>query len=210
MHTAKELQVQELIVGASNKYSADEQLEAIAFYWMTLHGGKPPPLTVRVIGKDRDVRLDLAGGFRIPKMGERRARSVEELRAAGIGVDRVLLVPGEGRASIDLFQAVLTMLDARVMLGLVEERGSDGEVALEQSRQLGRDLKLLSLHGERGPEIVRPAREGECDAIILALPPELPDAPALPLEPWVRYVLAHALCRVFLTATPRPPQEVVE
>ena len=36
--------------------------------------------------------LDLAGGNRIPKISERQARSVAELRAAGVGVDRVLLL----------------------------------------------------------------------------------------------------------------------
>ena len=79
-------------MGASNKYTADEQLEQIAFYWMNLHDGEPAPLTVRLLSRDRDVYLDLAGGNRIPKISERQARSVAELRAAGVGVDRVLLV----------------------------------------------------------------------------------------------------------------------
>src|SRR5262249_7492043 len=59
LRTAKELKVHELVMGASNKHTADEQLEGIAFYWMTLHDGSPAPLTVRVIGKDRDVQIDL-------------------------------------------------------------------------------------------------------------------------------------------------------
>src|SRR5262249_12975698 len=166
MRTAKELQVQELVVGASNKYSADEQLEGIGFYWVTLHDGSPAPLTVRVIGKDRDVQLGVGGGFRIPKMGERRARSVEELRAAGVGVDRVLLVPGEGQGGLDLFQAVLTMLDAKVVLGLVVPPAGQGNgvsiahLAKEQCEQLERDLNLLGLQGECGPEVVRLARDG--------------------------------------------------
>ena len=105
LRTAKDLQVQELIMGASNKYTADEQLEQIAFYWINLHDGKPAPLTVRILSRDRDMYLDLGGGNRIPKISERKARSVAELRAAGVGVDRVLLVHDGSPASSDLFQA---------------------------------------------------------------------------------------------------------
>src|SRR5260370_40616863 len=44
LNTAKDLQAHELIMGASNKYTVDEQMEQIAFYWISLHGGAPPPL----------------------------------------------------------------------------------------------------------------------------------------------------------------------
>src|SRR5262249_41426242 len=111
LKAAKDLRVGEGVMGASNKYTAEEQLDQIACYWISLHDGQPPPLTVRVISRDRDVYLDLAGGNRIPKISERRARSVAELRAAGEGVDRVLLVHEGTQAGSDLFQAVLTMLD---------------------------------------------------------------------------------------------------
>src|SRR5262249_31731895 len=74
--TAKDLQAHEVIMGASNKSTADEQMEQIAFYWISLHGGAPPPLTVRILNRDRDIYLDLAGGNRIPKISERKARSV--------------------------------------------------------------------------------------------------------------------------------------
>src|SRR5262249_8630006 len=103
--TAKDLQAQELIMGASNKYTADEQLEQIAFYWISMHDGQPAPLTVRILGRDRDVYLDLGGGNRIPKISERRARSVAELRAAGVGVNRVLLAHDGSPGNSDLFQA---------------------------------------------------------------------------------------------------------
>src|SRR5581483_1067787 len=119
LRTARDLAVQELIMGASNKYSADEQLEQIAFYWINLHGGEAKPLTVRILGRGRDVQFDLGGGNRIPKIGERRARSVAELRAAGVGVHHVLLVLDEGPASFDLFKSVLTMLDPAVDFTLV-------------------------------------------------------------------------------------------
>jgi len=71
---------------------------------------------VRLLSKDRDVSLDLAGGNRIPHISERQAKSVAELRAAGVGVDRVLLVLDGSRAGSDLFKWVLTMLDPLVRL----------------------------------------------------------------------------------------------
>ena len=70
----------------------------------------PQGLTVHVVSQDRDLTFDLDGGNRIPKAAERQARSVAELRAAGIGVRRMLLVHDGTRASSDVFEWLLTMV----------------------------------------------------------------------------------------------------
>ena len=95
LKTAKDLQAQELIMGASNKYTADEQLDQIAFYWINLHDGQPAPLTVRILSRDRDVYLDLAGGNRIPEdqraqgpLGGRTARRRRRRRSRAAGPRR--------------------------------------------------------------------------------------------------------------------------
>jgi hypothetical protein len=219
IRTAQELGAQELVMGASNKYSADEQLEQIGFYWINLHNGQPAPLTVRILGREREVHLDLGGGNRIPKLSERRARTVAELRAAGVGADRVLLVHDEGPGSTDLFQAVLTVLDPQVVLDLAPvDRRSEGSAngagvvqkELEQAAQLGRVIKVWPVPGDPGPELVRLAREGQYDLLIVALPQEQPLTEALPLERWVNHVLRNAPCRVFLAAAPALPQDIAE
>jgi amino acid transporter len=213
INTAKDLKVQELVMGASNKYTADEQLEQIAFYWINMHDGQPPPLTVRILGRDRDVHLDLAGGNRIPRISERQARSVAELRAAGVGVDRVLMTHDGSQASSDLFEAVLTMLDPQVNLTLVHIQGNgvagvNGNGALtqdqERAKQLGRDLEVRALPGHSGEGIVRLAVEGKYDLIILTLPTDVPFAPSS--DGPTSFVLRNAPCRVFLAAPPCIPQ----
>ncbi len=128
LKTAMELQAQELVLGASNKYTVDEQLEQIAFYWINLHGGTPAPLTVRILSRERDVYLDIGGGSRIPKISERHARTVAELRAAGEGVDRVMLLHDGSSGHSDLFKAVLTLLDPGVALGVLPV-SADGDEA---------------------------------------------------------------------------------
>jgi nucleotide-binding universal stress UspA family protein len=219
LKTAMDLQAHELILGASNKYTADEQLEQIAFYWISLHDGVPAPLTVRILSRERDMYLDLAGGNRIPKISERRARSVAELRAAGVGIDKVLLVHDGSPLCSDLFQSVLTMLDPQVLLGLapVVPPGSDplnghGVVHQdeERARQLNRPLKTLGLKVGDGAEIVRVAREEQYDLIVLALPNESPSNPLGQLDERTRHIVHHAHCRVFLATTPGIPQEVVD
>src|SRR5262249_27731868 len=145
IRTAKDLGAQELVMGASNKYTADEQLEQIGFYWISLHDGEAPPLLVRILGRDRDVYLDLNGGSRIPKISERKARSVAELRAAGVGVERVLMVHDGTQASRDLFQAVLTLMDPQVPLtlvpvGLPELTPANGWETLQPEQDRARQL----------------------------------------------------------------------
>jgi amino acid transporter/nucleotide-binding universal stress UspA family protein len=219
LKTAKDVQAHELIMGGSNKFTADEQLEQIGFYWQALHDGHPAPLTVRVISRERDMYLDLAGGNRIPKISERRARSVHELRAAGVGVDRVLLLHDGSPANSDLFQSVLTMLDDKVVLGLVPvvPPGSDplnghGTVHQdeERARQLDRPLVVHSLTAATGAEIVELAKKELYDVIVLPLPAESPSDPLGRLDERARYVVRHAHCRVLLATEPIIPDEVVD
>jgi amino acid transporter/nucleotide-binding universal stress UspA family protein len=216
IRTARDLGAQELVMGASNKYTADEQLEQIGFYWLSMQEGEPRPLTVRILGQGRDVYLDLNGGSRIPKISERKARSVAELRSAGVGVDRVLLIHEGDPASRDLYQAVLTMMDPQVPLTLVPVNPNGQDLApdwgklqseREQAKQLGREIQVQPLPGDFGQDVVRLAKEGQYDLIIVPLPAELPAAPNLPLHPGVNYILHHAHCRVFLAAAPTVPQE---
>jgi amino acid transporter/nucleotide-binding universal stress UspA family protein len=211
LQTAAQLQANEVIMGASNKYTADEQLEQIAFYWISMHQGTPAPVTVRVLGADRDMALDLGGGNRIPKISERRARSVAELRAAGVGVDRVLLLHDGTPDSSDLFREVLTMLDPQVALAVapVAPAGEPRAGALnllphdqEQAKHLGRTVSQLYLADGTGEEIVRAAKEGQYDLIVLGLPTEPPPGQSGRLDARAQFVMDHAHCRVFLAAAP--------
>jgi hypothetical protein len=217
LKAAKELPVNEIMMGASNKYTADEQLEQIAFYWINLHEGQPAPLTVRIVSRDRDVHLDLAGGSRIPKISERQARSVAELRAAGEGVERVLLVHDGTPAACDLFRTVLTMLDPQVALALVpalavgsKSNGEQDVIQQEQKRasRLGRELVVCAGDDVTGEGISRLAQDGQYDLIIVPVPPEPLPGQTSRLDARALYLLDRAHCRVFLAASPQIPQEV--
>ena len=219
LRTATDLKAQEVVVGASNKFTAEEQLDQIAFYWISLHDGPPPGLTVRILSRDRDVYFDLEGGNRIPKFGERRAKSVADLRAAGIGVDKVLLVHDGTSVASDLFQSVLTMLDAKVALDLISVPPADTSSPQidsvldrdrERARSLGREIKVHALDGHFGSELVRLAREGHYELIIVSLSRERPTERGRPWDAETDFVLAHAHCPVFLAAAPLIPAEVTD
>lgn len=211
---AQELNAQEVVLGVSNKYAADEQMELIALYWMNLHQGEQRPLTVRLLSRDRDIHLDLAGGNRIPKISERQAKTVAELRAAGIGVDRVLLVHDGTRAGSDLFHSVLTMLDQLVVLTIVHVPGPNTSADLVQkdadrARQLERDVTVMpAAEGSYGPGLVDMARESGYDVIILPRPADRTDDHAIPLDAEADYILRHAHCPVLLALPPMIPPEV--
>ena len=122
------------------------------------------------------------GGNRIPKISERQARSVAELRAAGVGVDRVLLLHDGSPANSDLFQAVLTMLDPQVELGLLPlaPAGAKPPATASSSRtrsrrrKLGRGLTVLQMPQTDGPAIVERLRADQYDLVILPLPEDSP------------------------------------
>jgi len=219
LKTAMDLQAQELIMGASNKYTVDEQLEQIAFYWINLHGGDTAPLTVRILSRERDVYLDIAGGSRIPKISDRSARTVAELRAAGVGVDRVLLLHDGSRAHSDLFQAVVTLLDPEVALGvlplsLTGAETTKGAVLVhedaERAKKVGRGLTVLDLPKADGPAIVERLRQDQYGLVILPLAEESSSNLTGALDERGRYILEYAHCRVFLAPAPGIPQEVVD
>jgi amino acid transporter len=211
LRTAKDLNAQEVVVGASNVYTADEQLEQMAFYWVNLFDGQPAPLTIRILGRERDVQFDVAGGSRIPKIGERRARSVRELREAGVGVDRVLMIHDNTAESSDLFQAVLTMLDPKVVLGVVPlaRPEADGpqtlDLDLHQAGQLDRQVDVHPLqNGQLAGEIIKLIREGSYDLLVLNKPDNgTGDRPVLDLK----QLLSNAPCRIFLSVPPSIPLE---
>jgi nucleotide-binding universal stress UspA family protein len=218
LNTAKDLPCQEILLGASNKYTAEEQLDQIAFYWISLHGGMPQGLTVHVVSQDRDVTFDLDGGNRIPKAAERRARSVAELREAGLGIQRVLLAHDGTQSSSDVFEWLLTMLSGSVQLDVVQAsplsptiaNGVDTLVKDRQwAMQLGRTLNVVTNDLQSGSQIVEISRKGGYDAIVL---PAL-SASGTPFgqaaSDWPIYILQHAPCSVFIAVHPAIPREAV-
>ena len=217
LNTAKDLPCQEILVGASNKYTAEEQLDQIAFYWINLHGGMPQGLTVHVVGPDRQLTFDLDGGSRIPKAVERQARSIADLRAAGIGIRRVLLVHDGTRSSSDVFEWMLTMVSSSTTLDVIRAHAIDLTAANGQevfakdrqwAQQLGRPVAAISDQPQDGPEIVRISREGNYDVAVLPAP-STTWAPSNEDVDWMSYVVHHAPCNVFIAVHPKIPREVV-
>ena len=166
LKTAQDLHSQEAEIGASNKFTAEEQLDQISLYWISLHDGKPPPRTVRILNRNRDIHFDLEGGNRIPKIGERQLRSVAELRAAGVGVNRVLFVHDGTPASSDLFLWVLTVLDPQVVFDLFSIPAAEPHAAaadvLDHDCQQAQRLGLnLAVHVPQNDVSARPRSRGQ-------------------------------------------------
>ncbi len=217
LKTAKDLPAQEVLIGASNKFTAEEQLDQVAFYWIHLGDGTPQGLTVHIVSRGRDMTFDLDGGNRIPKIGERRAKTVADLRAAGIGVRRVLLAHDGTTTSSDVFEWLLTMLAADVDLALVavapqKPATANGEPAIakdaQRADQLGRIVQILALETQSGPNIVRLANEGNYDVLVVPWPEES-HFPTSDDRTWIGHVLLHASCSVFLATHPAVPREIV-
>lgn len=182
VNTARDLKANELIVGASNKFTAEEQLDQMALYWINANAGQMKPLTIRVRSKKWDAHLDIEGGSRIPRVTERTARSVAELRAAGIGVSRVLMVHDGARESSDIFDVVLTVLDPSIHLGVAlvphEEVAVPAEgqwpECLETDRQraekIGREVELHAALVDPVRQLNELVAERSYGLVVLPLP----------------------------------------
>ncbi len=210
LNVAKDLPAQEVILGASNMYSAEEQLDQIALYWINLHHGEPQGVTVHIVSADRAVTFDLHGGNRIPRAADRQAKTVADLRAAGIGIRRVLLVHDGTLGSHDVFEWMLTMIAADVHLDLVPVAPADihqtnGLSNLERDRRqaehLNRKLKVLHSRPQSAADIVRAAHEGNYNLLVLANTEESRASGNGGMEgDWASYVLQHSPCGVFMAS----------
>jgi amino acid transporter/nucleotide-binding universal stress UspA family protein len=208
LQTARDLKAQEVVLGASNKYATDMQLEEIQFNWLVVNGGTAPPLSVRILGRDRDVYLDIAGGNRIPRISERKARSIAELRAAGVGVNRVLLYHDGTAQGSDLFRSVLTMLDPQVSLdlGRIGNETPAFHLDLERAKQLERDVQVRPLMGTLGAALLDLSREGAYDLMIVGMPDEmLEGAPKVRAQ--IDLLLREARCPIFVAKMPDIPRD---
>ncbi len=79
----------------------------------------------------------------------------------------------------------------------------------QHASQLGRKLKVLATEPQTGPDIVRMARDGSYNVIVLPWSEEKRTSSG-PVEfDWVHYVLQNAPCSVFLASHPVIPKEVV-
>jgi hypothetical protein len=212
LKTAKDLPAQEVVLGASNKYTVEEQLDQIALYWINLHDGEPQGLTVHIAGADRDLTFDLHEGNRIATAAERGAKSAADLREAGIGVKRVLLAHDGSAASHDVFEWLMTMLASDVTLDAIAAPpsesviSSDGEgMVKDQQRaaQLGRSVALLATRAQSAREFLEFAAQGGYDLIVLPWPVSADESA------WVDYVRQNAPCNVFLAVHALVPREVL-
>jgi hypothetical protein len=215
LQIAKSLPAQEVIFGASNKYTVEEQLDQTALYWINLHDGSPKGLTVHVVSQSHDLTFDLEGGNRIPKVAVRRARSVAQLRAAGVGVNHMLLVHDGSRDARDVFEWVVTMVAADIELDIVPVNSTEHsspidtiEMDRQWASQLGRTIALLASDPLSGQQIVQLLREGSYDAVVLPVAPSNANADERSQD-WAQYVRQNSPCSVFLAAHPLIPREVV-
>ncbi len=207
-------------MGMSNKFDPEALLDHVALYWFHVCEAEPAPITIRVLGKDRDVRFDIAGGSQIPKLVDRAAAAAKllaDLRASWHGVEKLLLAYDGSPLSADFLDTVLSFLDPAIAVTLVDvdERGESfhadeingAEEILYQgvarAQELGRKVDSLVLRGEAGPQIVKAALEGKYDVIFMSLRGEYRRLDTTVLATTTRYVLQHAPCRVILGFAPK-------
>ena len=122
-------------------------------------------------------------------------------------------------ASHDVFEWLLTMLVADVELDLIPVAPADihqtnGLSNLErdqrQAEHLNRKLKVLHSRPQSAADIVRAAREGNYNLLVLANTEESRASGNGGMEgDWASYVLQHSPCGVFIASLPLVPKEVV-
>jgi nucleotide-binding universal stress UspA family protein len=208
-------------MGPSNKFRPEDQLDAVALYWLNVCGTKADPLSIRVLGENRDVRLDISGGSQIPKPGVavvEIAQLLSELRKGWHGVEKLLMAYDGSPLSADFLDTVMSFIDPaiRVTLINVAENGQDNgaqspmeearrviERGVERASELGRKVDSKVATGEAGPQIVRAAVNGQFDAVFMSLRGVYRRGDTTAFASNTRYVLENAPCRVILGFAPK-------
>ncbi len=223
VQTARTIGAQELIMGMSNKFPPEDQLDQVALYWINACGKKADPLSIRVLGGNKDVRLDVAGGSQIPKPGAAAAdvaRQLIELRKSWHGVERLLMAYDGSPLSADFLDTVMSFLDPAIGVTLIDiaEAGEDPDETPEavvgeakrilergtlRARELGRTVESMVATGDPGPQIVKAAVEGKFDAIFMSLRGVYRRGDTTAFASNTKYVLEHAPCRVILGFAPK-------
>lgn len=206
LQTAMAIGAQEVIAGTSERITPTQQFDQAAAWWNRLHNGTPTPLTLRIIGGNRDLFLDIAGGNRVPNVKQPLPRSVDELRASGLGVDRVLLLHDGTDRSGELFRSLLTMMDERVVFDVLQVTGADSTQLtsdLDQARRLGREVKSVEppATGVFVEQLVQRLRETGVDVVIARQSLTTFSLPGgQPVSGWSDFIVLHTKCLVFLVA----------
>jgi len=218
--TARSIGAQELIMGASHKFDPDAQLDQVALYWFNICHAEPEPLTIRVLGNDRDAKLDIAGGSQIPRLADQKDqlnRMMADLRESWRGVQRLLMAFDGSPLSQDFLDTVISFLDPAISITLIDvAEGVPAQMVnktdeahnvlsegAQRARNLGRDVELLVKQGDPGEAIVKAATEGKFDAIFMSLRGEYRRRDTMVMAPTTSYILAHAPCRVILGFPPK-------
>ena len=224
--TAKTIGAQELIMGQSNKFRPEDQLDQVALYWLNVCGAKPEPLSIRVLAQG--PRRSAGHRRRQPDPQDRRAarrdrphplRASQELarrRAAAPGLRRQPLERRFSRHGHELPRpGDLGHADRRrrerarrTALDPIEEAKAGGRAR----RRAGASAWAATSNGES--RAARPARKssappstGKFDAIFMSLRGVYRRGDTTAFASNTRYVLEHAPCRVILGFAPKsiPP-----
>ena len=204
--TAKDLKVQEVVLGISNRYSSDRQFEQFSRYWIDVCRGQATPLTIRLLSKHRDVQFDIAGGNRIEKASDPGAKSSAALRDAGVGVRKILFLHDTTSEGSELLQALLSMVDREVgvdvMCGHVGGPGDEGDFLktdLAKAKLLGRSPKLYPfLTGDAATGMAKLIREHHYDLLVANQPAAASAKQLRHLD--VALVCKDLPCRLFLAS----------
>lgn len=216
INTARDLKANELVVGASNKYTAEEQLDQMALYWINANTSEMVPLTIRVRSKKWDAHLDIEGGSRIPRITERTAKSVAELRAAGVGVSRVLMAHDGTRACSDVFDVVLTVLDPSIHLGVALIPNGEGKPPCEgplpeclesdrhRAEKIGREIEMHIATVDPQKQLGELVSAQNYGLVVL---PMLSTECADSQRRWIEEFESHSPCPICIVRLPSVMQE---
>ncbi len=209
MQTVQAIGAQELLMGTSDRFTPDQQLDRCSHYWTQLHEGQSPPLTIRIVGQNRDFYSDIGGGNRIPRVKTSDASLRDQLRAAGIAVDRVMFLHDGTAHSSDLFRLLQSMLDHSVGMDVIQmgaEKDSHFALDVEAAQKAGRAIKTIDLPAgltDHADMLTKIIREDGVDIVIATISlATIVGQGRNSVASWAGNIQQNTDCRVFFAADP--------
>jgi len=205
MQTVQSVNAQELYLGTSERFSPDELLNRCVYHWSQMHSDQTSPLTIHIIGNDRDFTATISGGGQIPA-AVTDSHDVDQSIAMAPTSGHLLFVHDTTPVSAELFDRLLILIDRNVQISILKTGPMSNEswgAKLRQARDAGRQINEVPMPDQKqlGNQLVKLINDQKIGLLILGTQSFADSGRPTQSDPsWIAMIAKQTNCRILFDA----------